>query len=85
MAPGNTSIGLLPNVAGLLCYVGGWVSGIIFLILEQKNRWVRFHAAQSVVVFGIITVAGIILGWLPVVGDTFSWIISAIGFIFWII
>ncbi len=69
----------------MLCYVGGWISGIIFLILEQKNRWVRFHAAQSVVVFGIITLARIILGWIPVVGDTFSWIISAVGFIFWII
>ncbi len=81
----STSTGLQPNVAGLLCYIGGWISGIIFLVLEQKNRWVRFHAVQSIIVFGTITVAGLIFGWIPVVGDAFSWIISIIGFILWVI
>jgi uncharacterized membrane protein len=84
-AQGTKSIGLEPNVAGLLCYVGGWISGIIFFFLEQKNRWVRFHAAQSIVVFGTITVAGIVLGLIPVVGHAFSWIVSITGFILWII
>ena len=82
---GSTSTGLKPNIAGLLCYLGGWITGIIFLILEQKNRWVRFHAAQSIVVFGAVTVANVILGWIPVVGDAFSGIILFIGFILWII
>ncbi|MFC1992798.1 DUF4870 domain-containing protein [Chloroflexota bacterium] len=82
---GATDTGLPPNVAGLLCYVGGWISGIIFLILEPKNKWIRFHAAQSIVVFGAITVAGIILGWIPIIGDAFAAIISVIGFILWII
>ena len=85
IAGGSTSTGLNPNTAGLLCYVGGWISGIVFLILEQKNRFVRFHAAQSIVVFGTLTVAGIILGWIPVVGGAFAWIISVLGFILWII
>jgi len=84
-APTGTSTGLSPNTAGLLCYVAGWVSGIIFFVLEQKNRFVRFHAAQSIVVFGTITVAGVILGLIPVVGDAFSTIIGIIGFIVWII
>ena len=81
----STSTGLQPNVAGLLCYIGGWISGIIFLVLEQKNRWVRFHAVQSIIVFGTITVAGLILGWIPVVGGFFSGIISVTGFILWVI
>jgi uncharacterized membrane protein len=81
----DTSTGLSPNVAGLLCYVGGWISGIIFFVLEQKNKFVRFHAAQSIVTFGIITVAGIILGLIPVVGVVFSSIIGVIGFIVWIV
>ena len=81
----GTSTGLSPNVAGLLCYVGIWISGIIFLVLEQRNKFVRFHAAQSIVAFGTITVAGIIFGLIPVVGDAFSWIIGIIGFIVWII
>jgi uncharacterized membrane protein len=84
-APAGTSTGLSPNVAGLLCYVAGWITGIIFLVLEQRNRFVRFHAAQSIVVFGIITVAGTVLGLIPVVGVAFSWIIGIIGFIVWII
>ena len=84
-APAGTSTDLSPNVAGLLCYVAGWITGIIFLVLEQKNRFVRFHAAQSIVTFGTITVAGIILGLIPVVGVVFSSIIGIIGFIVWII
>ncbi len=43
-----------PNVAGLLCYLGVWVTGIVFLIIERKNRLVRFHAMQSLVTFGIL-------------------------------
>ena len=81
----GTSTGLLPNVAGLLCYVGAWITGIIFIVLEQKNKFVRFHAAQSIVAFGTITVAGVVLGLIPVVGDAFSTIIGIIGFIVWII
>jgi len=84
-APAGTSTGLSPNIAGLLCYVAAWVSGIIFFVLEQKNKFVRFHAAQSIVAFGTITVAGVILGLIPVVGDAFSVIIGIIGFIVWII
>jgi len=84
-APTDTSTGLSPNTAGLLCYVAGWVSGIIFFVLEQKNRFVRFHAAQSIVAFGTITVAGVVLGLIPVVGDVFSTIIGIIGVIVWII
>ena len=83
--PAGTSTGLSPNIAGLLCYVAGWISGIIFLILEQRNKFVRFHAAQSIVAFGTLTVAGVILGLIPVVGDAFSAIIGIIGFIVWII
>ena len=83
--PGTTSTGLSPNDAGLLCYVGGWISGIVFLVLEQKNSWVRFHAAQSIVVFAAITIGAVILGLIPIVGGVFSAMISIAGFILWII
>jgi uncharacterized membrane protein len=85
MEPAGTSTGLSPNIAGLLCYVAGWITGIIFLVLEQKNKFVRFHAAQSIVAFGTITVAGVILGLIPLVGVAFSSIIGIVGFIVWII
>ena len=47
---------LKENVAGLICYAGFWVTGIIFLIIEKKNKTVRFHAMQSLVVFGILNI-----------------------------
>ena len=73
------------NVAGLLCYLLGWITGIIFLILEKDNKFVRFHAIQSIVVFGIITVAQLILRWIPFVGWILSILISILAFILWII
>jgi uncharacterized membrane protein len=83
--PQDTSVNMAPNVAGLLCYVGAWITGIIFFILEQKNNWVRFHAAQSIVVFGTLFVAGMVLGWIPFIGPVFSSIIGIIGFVLWIV
>jgi len=66
-AKGISTTKLKPNVAGLLCYVGFWVTGIIFLIIERKNKLVRFHAMQSLVIFGILNiiwgVANSIRGW----------------------
>ena len=81
----DTSTGLQENVAGLLCYVLGWVTGIIFLILEPKNKFVRFHAFQSIVVFGTITVASMILTWIPFIGWIFGTIIGIAAFILWIV
>jgi uncharacterized membrane protein len=53
---GESTTKLAPNKAGFLCYVGFWVTGIIFLIIEKKNKLVRFHAMQSLVVFGILEI-----------------------------
>ena len=50
-----SSEGLAENVAGLLCYAVGWVTGLIFLLID-KRPWVKFHAAQSIAVFGGLTV-----------------------------
>jgi uncharacterized membrane protein len=76
---------LSPNLAGLLCYLGGWVTGIIFLVLEEKNRTVRFHASQSLILFGSLNLLSILLGWIPRVGGIFSGLILAFAFIFWIV
>jgi uncharacterized membrane protein len=50
-----SSEGLAENVAGLLCYAAWWVTGLIFLLID-KRPWVKFHAAQSIAVFGGLTV-----------------------------
>lgn len=42
--------GMSNNVAGLLCYVVGWITGLIFLLIEpyKNDKFVRFHAFQSI-------------------------------------
>ena len=53
--------GLTENVASGLCYVLGWVTGIIFFLIDKRPA-VRFHAAQSIVVFGGLHVIRIVIG-----------------------
>ena len=53
--------GMSENVAGFLCYVLGWLTGIIFFLID-KRPFVKFHAAQSIVVFGGLHVINIGLG-----------------------
>ncbi len=82
---GKTGTGLQPNVAGVLCYVLGWVTGIIFLLLEKDNQFVRFHAIQSIIVFGALTVVDIVLGFVPVIGWVGVWAIGILAFILWVV
>jgi uncharacterized membrane protein len=64
--PGQAAqTGMSENVAAFLCYLVGWITGLIFFVID-KRPFVRFHAAQSIVVFGglhILQIAfGIIFG-----------------------
>ncbi|MFC1930409.1 DUF4870 domain-containing protein [Chloroflexota bacterium] len=81
----DTTTGMKPNVVGLLCYLGWWITGIIFLVLEQKNRWIRFHAVQSIIVFGSVTVAAFILKPIPFIGLGLSSAVYIIGIILCIV
>ncbi len=80
----KTSTGLQQNIAGLLCYILGWVTGIIFLLIEKENKFVRFHAIQSIVVSVAFMVIGIILGFIPIIGWIIGWLLGIVGFILWI-
>lgn len=46
-AGGASSSGLQPNVAALLAYLFSWVGGLVFILIEKENKFVRFHAFQS--------------------------------------
>lgn len=85
MAAGGSSTGLEPNVAALLCYLGFWITGIIFLVIEQQNRFVRFHALQSIVAFGALTVAAVLLGWVPFVGPVVRALLGVLVFVLWVV
>jgi uncharacterized membrane protein len=83
-AAAPSSEGLAENVAGLLCYAVGWVTGIIFLLID-KRPWVKFQAAQSIAVFGglsIIRIGLIFVGHL--VGWAIFGLIGLAGFVLWI-
>jgi uncharacterized membrane protein len=81
----KTSMGMDQNVAGLLCYLVGWITGIIFLVLEKDNKFVKFHAIQSIIVFGALTVAWIILSFIPLIGWIINMLLGILGIILWII
>jgi uncharacterized membrane protein len=49
-------VGLKGNIEGFLCYTLTWLTGLIFFVLETKNRFVRFHAMQSFLTFTILSI-----------------------------
>ena len=90
-AAGKSSLGLDENIGMLLAYLAGWLTGIIFYVLEKENRNVKFAAMQSIVTFGGITalwialmIVGVIVGWVPVVGHVMGWILGGVGWLAWV-
>ncbi len=63
---GPTSTGVEPRLSALLCYTAWWLSALVFLVIEQQHRGVRFHAAQSLVLFGGLSVLIALLSGLSV-------------------
>jgi uncharacterized membrane protein len=80
----KTNLGTTENVAGLLAYILMWLTGIIFLLTEKENEFVRFHAMQSIVVFVPLTIASLIVGFLPVIGGLVSVLLQIGTIIIWL-
>ncbi len=87
----KSSTGLESNIAGLLSYVLGWITGLIFFLLEEKDEYVRYHAMQSIIVFGAVTVVEIVLelfGLIPYVDVVFLALQGLVGlfaFVLWVV
>jgi uncharacterized membrane protein len=64
----KTSTGLDANLAAALSYLVGFVTGIIFLLVEKENKFVRFHAMQSTLVFAGIVAIDLLLQIVPILG-----------------
>ena len=83
---GTTSSGLDPNVAAALAYAVGWVTGLAFLVFEQDNRFVKFHALQSIIVFGSLSIAWMIALAVPFLGWIFAFlVIPPLSAVLWLI
>ena len=85
MAEKNTVLGIDENLEALLCYVLGWITGIVFLLLEKENEYVRFHAMQSLVTFLALFIITIVIGWIPILGWLISFLISILGLVLWLL
>ncbi|MGB9911542.1 MAG: DUF4870 domain-containing protein [Microgenomates group bacterium] len=74
-------LGNLPkNTKAALSYVLGWLTGIVFLLIE-KDPFVRFHAMQSVITFGLLT----LISFVPFLGWAISPLLMIVGFVLWLV
>ena len=95
-----TVLGIPEKWERVLCYVLGWLTGIIFLLVEQHNHNVRRHAAQSTLVFASLGILGWIVSILhglfvhiPVIGwwvlapafGLLGWLLGALTIFLWIL
>jgi uncharacterized membrane protein len=82
--PTKTTLGLNENIEALLCYLVIWFSGLIFIFVEKENKFVRFHAIQSLVAFLPLFIAYYILRAIPLIGGFLSFIAGVLEFVLWI-
>ncbi len=78
---GKSSSGLEVNLAAALSYVLGWVTGLIFFVIEKESKYVKFHAMQSI----IFSVAWTILSMLLVVTVVGPMFLGIVGLVVWVI
>ena len=73
--PDKSSTGMEPNVAAGVAVLFGWISGLIFFLIEKESKFVKFYAFQ-----GLILNISFILSPIPVIG----WLWAIFALIMWI-
>ncbi len=81
--PAQGAGGVDKRTGATLSYLLGWVTGIIFLFVGKNDPDVKYHASQSIVFFGGLTVLSIIIGFIPVVG-LLSILLNIVGVVVWV-
>lgn len=81
----KTSTGLEQNIAAMLSYILGIFTGILFIILEKDNKFVRFHAFQSIFVSAFIMILSMVITMIPFLGILIGFLITPLSFILWIV
>ncbi len=85
LAPDPSSTGLDPTLAALLAYLVGPASGLLFLVIEKKSRFVRFHAMQSTITFLALMVISIVAGAVPLLGPLVGFLAWMLMLVLWIL
>ena len=80
---GRSSTGMEANVAALLSYVLGWITGLIFFFIEKDSTFVRFHALQSILLSVAVMVIDAALGILRL--GLFVPLVGLAGFVLWVV
>lgn len=82
----KTSTGMDANIAAALSYLVGFVTGIVFLVVEKENRFVRFHAMQSTLLFAGLVAIDIGLGLVPFLGSlVFVFVVLPVSAVLWLL
>ena len=85
-SPERTAIGLDANVAAALAYSLGWVTGIAVLLVERNNRFVRFHAMQSTIVFALLSAVSFVLQAIPLLNVLIAvFVVIPVSAVLWLI
>ncbi|AIJ04996.1 hypothetical protein JH146_0145 [Methanocaldococcus bathoardescens] len=79
------AFGLDKNVEGALCYLLFWVSGLIFLLLEKEDDFIRFHAIQSFITFLSLNLVAMVISAIPIIGWIASALINIAIVVLWIV
>ena len=82
---GKSSLNSSENLAALIAYLFGWLSGLIMLLLEKESKFVRFHALQSLIFFGGLSLILAVVGRISVIGMFVSVVGGMAAFGFWIV
>ena len=85
MSEEKSVFGLPPNVAAALSYVAGFVTGVIFFVLEKDNRFVKFHAMQSILLSVAFLILSIAVGFVPLFRGGLYGLVQIAYFICWIL
>lgn len=80
----QTNSGLEENIAGALCYLAWAITGIIFLVIEKENNFIRFHALQAVITSVAIFIITIVISLIPVIGLIFSILLTPVILLLWL-
>lgn len=81
---GSGAVGSNKKTYTILAYVLGWLGGLIFLFVGKDDPDVKWNAAQSLLIFGGLTIVIIILSFIPFVG-LIGLVLWLVGFIYWVI
>ncbi len=88
--------GMDENVRAALSYVLGWITGLVFLLVEKDSEFVKFHAMQSLITFLGLTIVYMVIGSLMAsmfylagglwgILSLVNTLLMLIGFILWLV